>query len=755
MPVTTPAHDVTKLMGRRNLSNIPKDQRSLLELEDSWAVELKDGPHGLATVPDHVLKTLKEAFVRLKDEKERQNPVNEEDPDLSPNVNDIAEQNGYSPGSRPARSSIEPPSSPERSMSWSQSQAEPEGHDEMPDPGSPVDEAFTSPRLAPLTQPPLHQVDATPTPGYPSNVSELEDLEMEFPQAQENLEAPINRAAAQTHLAASPQELTSMVTSMATTTDTPPCAQPLVPSATYTSSEAPKSSVLPADLIDRRPRRMKPISFSQDSPKAAVPFTGPAPVMRMSSMPGFGPGVQNTASMRFVIPSSYNESSSAPPSPHDYAKDTTPRNRISGRIDEISMHGSSGASPLRQTPMNQLYHIQAAVDMPIDGNMDPYGAFAATYPDYAMVHSGNWQCFIQACVLLRGLQEDRAIREYLYDDFIRAWSGGFLTYIQSAGPGQTPLPAIEWFNMLRGPILFNRMCVNKDNIDTVLKAYPEEVARITAIIDQERQQEKEQEESPIPEVEMQLEPRHEQGPEMERGAEIVDLLDSDSAMDINMAEERRNETQQQPRAPSPIKLPPPIRKPPSLPAPSRPAPPPPQPQRPSPELESDDFDSPPLPPKPPSSLPNVQPRSQSRPESRSRSQTHRPQPQSDAQSTPRRKPQPQMHLTLPERQSPRRHRSVPASAPAPAPVPAPASTAPLPSAIRRPPKSANIKSSPGSADYLGNLVSGTSRSAPSSSGRPIPKMRKRSAEERARLKEHFRKKASSSTTSVIGSGAEN
>ncbi|GFP60035.1 hypothetical protein TASIC1_0015020400 [Trichoderma asperellum] len=315
---TSPTRDITELMGRRSLATIPKDQKSLLEAEGSWAVDMKDGPHGLSTVPGHVLQTLKEAFGRLKDKNDqggqedeegqenqenqenqddkdgqddpedeedrddkddKENPKQTEDAKRPPAVNNGDEQNGTSPGSTP--------------------------------PSSPIDEAYESPLPAPLTQPPPPQADDAAAPGPSSGISEPDDLEIEVPQAQESHEAPINRVATLIHTA-TPQEPTNNLTNTASTTDTPP------------------------------------------------------------------------------------------------------------------------------------------------------------------------------------------------------W---YLKYALGKGPDH--LPAIEWFNNLRGPILFNRMCVNKDNLDTVLGAYPEEVARVKAAMNQSKQTE------PTAELEMEL----------ERDVEVVDLLDDDSIMD--------------------------------------------------------------------------------------------------------------------------------------------------------------------------------------------------------------------------------
>lgn len=812
-PKTSPTHDVTELLGRRSLATIPKDQKSLLEAEGSWAVDMKDGPHGLSTVPGHVLQTLKEAFVRLKDKNDqevqegqgdqegeedqedqenqqdqghqgdeegqkvnedkegREDPKQTEDAKRSLTVNNGDKQTGSSPGSiaarsikvpassseRPTASSPERPvaSSPEREISWPASPASSGDQSDASDPGSPIDEEYKSPLLEPLTQPPPPKADDAADPGPSSGISEPDDLEMEVPQAQTNHhEAPINRVATLIHTA-TPQEATSNLTNTASTTDTPPCAQPRVSSGPHIPIPTPQLSMLSTDPVHHRTRRMKPILFDEDGPTASG--TPPIRLVPSTRMPfaraHAEPSLQSSAASTPFDDDMMERSPPIPP-PHRFIQDAAPQNRAPGRQDQINRlpHSDPEASHSRQTPIGHLYKIQAAIDVLISKSGDPYSAFTATYPDYATVHSGNLLSFVEACCHLYELQEKRLIREYLCDDFIRAWSG-YLKYALSGGPSH--LPAIEWFNDLRGPILFNRMCVNKDNLDTVLGAYPEEVARIKAAMNQSRQRE------PAPELEM----------EMEQDVEIVDLLDDDSIMDDSAVEVRRggrssvSRAQKRPRAASAGDMPPPTRQPPTIPAPSRtaPAPPPPRPPIPraaSPDLGSDDFDYLPYPAKAPSRpKPQPQPQAEAHSRSRSRSKTQQaqphpqPQPRPQPESTPQLEPQPQiqpqlqpkMHRSLPQRSSPRRH-----------PTTSAVISSPVSTTRRQPPKSSNPRSSPRpTADYLGNLVS-KGRTTPSSSARSgSSKPRKRTAEERARLREHFRKKASTSSTSFIGNGIDN
>lgn len=755
---------------------------------------MKDGPHGLSTVPPHVLRTLKEAFVRLKDkndqgmqqvrenqegeeesedqedkegqedeedqgDEEGQNKEGTEDPKQTEDakrlltVDNGGQQNVPSPGSIAARSSKVPASSserpaassPEREISWSGSPSRSGDHINASDPGSPIEEEYKSPLIAPLTQPPPPEADDAAGPGPSSGISEPDDLEMEVPQAQtDHHEAPINRVATLIHTA-TPQEPTSNLPNTASTTDTPPCAQPRVSSGPHIPIPTPQLSMLSTDPIHQRTRRMKPILFDEDGPTASgTPPIRLAPSTRMPFARAHPePNLQSSAPPSSATSTPYDddmmESSPPIPPPHRFIQDAAPQNRALGRQDEVNRlpHSGPDVSHSRQTPIGHLYKIQAATDVLISKSGDPYGAFTATYPDYVTVHSGNLLSFVEACCHLYELQEKRLIREYLYDDFIRAWSG-YLKYALSGGPSH--LPAIEWFNDLRGPILFNRMCVNKDNLDTVLGAFPEEVARIKAAMNQSKQRESAQE----------LET------EMGQVVEIIDLLDDDSIMDDGALEARRggrssvSRAQKRPRAASAGDMPPPTRQPPTVPAPSRtaPAPPPPRPPIPraaSPDLGSDDFDYLPYPAKPPSlAKPQPQPQAESHSRLRSRSKTQQAQPQPESiQIQP--PLQPKLHRSLPQRSSPRRH-----------PTTSAVISSPVSTTQRQPPKSSNPRSSSyPAADYLGNLVS-KGRTTPSSSARSgSSKPRKRTAEERARLREHFRKKASTSSTSFIGSGIDN
>lgn len=62
------------------------------------------------------------------------------------------------------------------------------------------------------------------------------------------------------------------------------------------------------------------------------------------------------------------------------------------------------------------------------------------------------------------------LREFLYDDFIRAFQEEYPYYVVECGGN---LPAQQWFNRLRGPVIFHEMVITCENLHLVFEAYPE------------------------------------------------------------------------------------------------------------------------------------------------------------------------------------------------------------------------------------------------------------------------------------------
>ncbi|KEY68391.1 hypothetical protein S7711_01168 [Stachybotrys chartarum IBT 7711] len=109
-------------------------------------------------------------------------------------------------------------------------------------------------------------------------------------------------------------------------------------------------------------------------------------------------------------------------------------------------------------------------------NKRPFDIYAAEYSEYKTAHSGCLWDFVRAIVCLDYLRKTNSLHEGLYDEFIRFF-GRYVEYVRNVPSSQQPLAAIEWFNKLKGPILFSRMIVTSENLDEIISCYPEEVAR--------------------------------------------------------------------------------------------------------------------------------------------------------------------------------------------------------------------------------------------------------------------------------------
>lgn len=96
----------------------------------------------------------------------------------------------------------------------------------------------------------------------------------------------------------------------------------------------------------------------------------------------------------------------------------------------------------------------------------PYDVYTTQYPEY----QGSVWDFMRACVCLNYMQQRDMLREFLYDDFIRAFQEEYPYYVVESGGN---LPAQQWFNRLRGPVVYHDMVITRDTLQQVFRAYPE------------------------------------------------------------------------------------------------------------------------------------------------------------------------------------------------------------------------------------------------------------------------------------------
>jgi len=104
----------------------------------------------------------------------------------------------------------------------------------------------------------------------------------------------------------------------------------------------------------------------------------------------------------------------------------------------------------------------------------PFTAFKVTYPDYR----GSVRDFVRGVMCILQLQRDKELPEFLYDDFIRVFSGDYLRYIGTLGDNQPALRAIHWYNENVSKPLYTKGILNKDNINDVANRHTNDVRAI-------------------------------------------------------------------------------------------------------------------------------------------------------------------------------------------------------------------------------------------------------------------------------------
>ncbi|KJZ76149.1 hypothetical protein HIM_04605 [Hirsutella minnesotensis 3608] len=527
-PPTPSEKRLDALLRRKRLSDIPKDQRDLLEREDAWAVDSKDKPHSPAHHPSHTVETAKQAYMVFQKMQNGQHALahvnsseagQEADKGSGSSSKEDSNQGDDQIPDRQSdgRQALHPhevlqsprQSSPERPLSsWSQSPERPLPPSRAHVPSSVVREtpkgtAAPSPLQVESQALDIQMGDSVD--GEVVDESDVDDLEMSLPQAHENLDVPVNRVAARLAMTATPQQFDDSQVK-----DTPPpCAQPSQASIIRETSRKAARSISPKPAAygaEPRRHRHKKIDFGSSPSNSELPAGAPRRMPTTKTFGGIVASSLDTSSS--IIPGSFETSlkDTVPPSnalaaaPQEYlqpARDATQVSQGSGkwrqadRID-ASKHAASphstievaeasriSAKPLQSDRRNahrgEVLNTWAAKPAH-QISSDAYKAFVAQYPDYAVCHGGNRWNFILGCVSLNFIKDNRMLRECHYDEFIRAFPS-YKQYVANAGVGQQALPAVEWFNLLRGRPQYDRMVVTMENLDAVLGNYPEEIER--------------------------------------------------------------------------------------------------------------------------------------------------------------------------------------------------------------------------------------------------------------------------------------
>ncbi|UPK99368.1 hypothetical protein LCI18_010303 [Fusarium solani-melongenae] len=519
---SSPPEDVTDLFRRRNLTNIPRDQKELLEDSDSWAVDLKNTPHGLAHVPGHVLQTVKEAYTAQKAAIDSSTPKSRKrNGSVVASTSSKRMRNGIT--NTPREDSEESTqSSPEREISWEPSPT-------RPGPSKSIHVAIntTMVQSSMIQETPKAARNPPPKRPCPSEPSEDEsdnELETEIPQGMPQPGAPVNRTAARLEPTAQfPTPISNKPMA------TPPCAQPSNP----TQPIIPNTVVAPRETCQelsatkkRQSRRIfKGINVGDTEKKVhhmpnRLPATKTFATVE-SSIPTSSDSIipatatlKATATQDSVIPSieenetdhDGNESMRSDDEPPVAGPSNQEGESIMQSIEahEVHQHTKTPMKRSSQKPVTaQQSDPQPQVETsPVQVNgrqgsrskvcpplcigpsasKEPYEVFLHHYPlfaedDWGRKEAGTKMSFVIACVYLNWLRRRKKLRDYLYDDFIRAFTEDYKEYVESAKDKQKTLVAIEWFNKLSEKPTYSQYVVNRGNLSFILKSYPEEVAK--------------------------------------------------------------------------------------------------------------------------------------------------------------------------------------------------------------------------------------------------------------------------------------
>ena len=470
---------------RRRYVQIPGKQKDLLERPDAWSERLSLGPRGMINVPPDVLQDVKDFHARRHSK-----------PTQQPNLTQPASPAG---SSAPPKSSgpKQPLSSPRLSqddqvrdeatqLPWSPSPSRPPPGGrpiqptEQPELLSPSrnQSASRSTSLKRKTTPTLLGIDP------PSSTAQSEVVPYKPLLALgEESHPPVNRGA--NRVAATQSTLPAA---------TPPSAQAeVIPSTLNNNGRVGSAAGRPfnkrrrvedTELSDKEhetTEQTRPLPKSNSKPQLTAPRNPSSASVSTPSFPSQAAVEQHqrSALLHTASATDSNERSSSrlTPTYEGRSRDTPTQQR------NVLRHPASGSSmaPAPAQPFMEPTHSglgkkpQAHVGN-TTGHRTPYEEFKAAYPDY----EESTRAFIRACLAVEKLQCERALPEFLYDDFVRVHSTVYMDYYGEAQIRKynEVLKATQWYNENVKDMVYTRKVIRRDNLPAILKAHATAVRQI-------------------------------------------------------------------------------------------------------------------------------------------------------------------------------------------------------------------------------------------------------------------------------------
>ncbi|KAJ2969059.1 hypothetical protein NQ176_g8864 [Zarea fungicola] len=475
--------DITDALHRKNGKKVPKDQDDLLLQSDSWIHQLRQRPHGMANVPTRVLETVTAAYTNAirKQSSHAAQPV----ASIEPEELEASQQSDV------------PGSSPEVALEWSQSPERPRsGHSHMPELS--VVEETPHPKLGqPTFQKPVTTLRRPFHSTLLSSLEEEEDLEVQVPRGDNDTEMEEAEDEedenCQNLLAQVPPQVSLEFNALVANTP-PTCAQQeheIIPGTVM----AEKAKTVQQNAGQRPSKRMKPILIDDDSPVKSRQNISIVNGGRMRSLKHLEIVTQDTVVSSSIVPATLAETQTQRQKASGTTQDTAEEeNRREGMSDVEENSSSAAEDEVAKSTELQRAKSQVSVHEDDSHNAEdegtgPFGKFKMTYPDYETSFSGTRLDFVKACLCLEYLRNKRALRDYMYDEFIRLFSHKYIAYVNNAGPNREPLSAIEWFNIQGGPPLYRQQIISNQNLEQVLAFYDDDTAAIRTLVAEHEEEE--------------------------------------------------------------------------------------------------------------------------------------------------------------------------------------------------------------------------------------------------------------------------
>ncbi|RYO75953.1 hypothetical protein DL766_007728 [Monosporascus sp. MC13-8B] len=477
---------------KRHLVRIPGEQRRLLDSKESWAHELCKRQQRF-NVPPEVFHNLKAFYTRQLKAEQPKAPGSTEAQgvDIGP-----SNRKDDSSGSVPTQNENEAKDDEEddenevrTELSWTTS---PERHHHPAKVQEVEQERFLT-QLPPRSSPPCPSAPSPPRlPAFddspPSSLEPEDELELEVPTALDGPSSSVNKAA---------QQVAQPMLATPPSAQVVPCTFQLrdpLPTKENKMGQNPKQPVYKEITELYRPSKSA-ITTSIGLSMARLGPSKPAFINVQSSMP-------TTDTSSSIIPSTHREGPTGAEGPSPDLPDSSldsPKPQPAGepKASTSSLEtpdspefrrGSpqyippkSPKLPTSPPPPATTAPAPRSGKQPMEEPNGPFIEFSLKYPSYG----GSISDFVTACMYLQTLAEKHKLRPFLFDDFIRAWSEGYLPYVCECDESEPPtkaMTAIEWFNRIDEPPVFTKQVVMRPDLERIVDFYPEEALSARSIL---------------------------------------------------------------------------------------------------------------------------------------------------------------------------------------------------------------------------------------------------------------------------------